>query len=111
VRLLGHRQTKGAATDKPNLLPPRHISTLPRPAIRDRHSSAQKRPSDRHDLALGSRRSEQTLLALQQVQGDVLGGEKPDSGDAVLRRLGQILQSQFRKSDLTCRFGGEEFTV
>ncbi len=28
-RLLGHRQTKGAATDKPNLLPPRHISTLP----------------------------------------------------------------------------------
>jgi len=29
VRVLGHRQTKGAATDKPNLLPPRHISTLP----------------------------------------------------------------------------------
>ncbi len=30
VRLLGHRQTKGAATDKPDLTPPRHISTLPR---------------------------------------------------------------------------------
>jgi hypothetical protein len=29
VRLLGHRQTKEAATDKPNLRPPRHISTLP----------------------------------------------------------------------------------
>ena len=29
-RLLGHRQTKGAATDKPDLTPPRHISTLPR---------------------------------------------------------------------------------
>ena len=29
VRLLGHRQTKGAATDKPDLTPPRHISTLP----------------------------------------------------------------------------------
>jgi hypothetical protein len=29
ARLLGHRQTKGAATDKPDLLPPRHISTLP----------------------------------------------------------------------------------
>jgi hypothetical protein len=28
-RLLGHRQTKGAETDKPDLLPPRHISTLP----------------------------------------------------------------------------------
>ena len=29
ARLLGHRQSKGAATDKPDLLPPRHISTLP----------------------------------------------------------------------------------
>ena len=29
ARLLGHRRTKGAATDKPNLRPPRHISTLP----------------------------------------------------------------------------------
>ena len=29
ARLLGHRQTKEAATDKPTLLLPRHISTLP----------------------------------------------------------------------------------
>ena len=29
ARLLGHRQTKEAATDKPDLRPPRHISTLP----------------------------------------------------------------------------------
>ena len=35
ARLLGHRQTKGAATDKPILPPPRHISTLPGPAILD----------------------------------------------------------------------------
>ena len=28
VRVLGHRQTKGAATDNPNLMSPRHISTL-----------------------------------------------------------------------------------
>jgi len=28
-RLLGHRHTKGAETDKPNLTLPRHISTLP----------------------------------------------------------------------------------
>ena len=28
VRVLGHRQTKGAATDHPNLPSPRHISTL-----------------------------------------------------------------------------------
>jgi hypothetical protein len=33
ARLLGHRQTKGAATDKPILPPPRHIPTLPTPGI------------------------------------------------------------------------------
>ncbi len=30
ARLLRHRQTKGAATDRPILPPPRHIPTLPR---------------------------------------------------------------------------------
>ena len=30
AQLLGHRQTKETATDKPNLLLPRHIPTLPR---------------------------------------------------------------------------------
>jgi hypothetical protein len=30
--LLRHRQTKGAATDKVDLTPPRHIPTLPDPA-------------------------------------------------------------------------------
>jgi hypothetical protein len=30
VRLLRHRQTKGVATDRQNLRPPRHISTLPK---------------------------------------------------------------------------------
>jgi hypothetical protein len=29
ARLRGHRQTKETATDKPNLMLPRHISTLP----------------------------------------------------------------------------------
>ncbi len=29
ARLLGHRQTKGTETDKPDLMLPRHISTLP----------------------------------------------------------------------------------
>jgi hypothetical protein len=28
AKLRGHRQTKETATDKPNLLPPRHIPTL-----------------------------------------------------------------------------------
>jgi len=33
VRILRHRQTKGAATDRLNLRPPRHIFTLPKPDI------------------------------------------------------------------------------
>ena len=33
VQLLRHRQTKGAATDRLHLRPPRHISTLPFPAV------------------------------------------------------------------------------
>jgi hypothetical protein len=31
IRLLRHRQTKGAETDRQNLTLPRHISTLPKP--------------------------------------------------------------------------------
>ncbi|MDR5816042.1 group II intron maturase-specific domain-containing protein [Caballeronia sp. LZ033] len=34
ARLFGHRRTKEAARDKPNLLLPRHISTLPTSAVR-----------------------------------------------------------------------------
>lgn len=37
VRLLRHRQTKGAATDRLDLRPPRHILTLPEADI-DRKS-------------------------------------------------------------------------
>src|SRR5271165_3724760 len=32
ARVLGHRQTKGAATENPNLRSPRHIPTLPKAA-------------------------------------------------------------------------------
>ncbi len=39
VRLLRHRQTKGAVTDRPNLRPPRHILTL----LRTLRSSAERR--------------------------------------------------------------------
>ena len=34
AKLLGHRQTKGAKTDKPSLMSPRHISTLPAYEVR-----------------------------------------------------------------------------
>src|SRR6202008_4651978 len=32
ARVLGHRQTKAAATDNPHLMSPRHIPTLPQAA-------------------------------------------------------------------------------
>ena len=34
VEPLRHRQTKGAETDMLSLTPPRHVSTLPTPAVR-----------------------------------------------------------------------------
>lgn len=34
-----------------------------------------------------------------------------DTGDRVLRGLGNILQTQFRGSDVPCRHGGEEFVI
>ncbi len=33
------------------------------------------------------------------------------AGDLVLRKLGEFLQQNIRKSDIACRFGGEELTV
>lgn len=32
-------------------------------------------------------------------------------GDAVLRRVGEVLATQFRTTDVVCRFGGDEFAV
>lgn len=32
-------------------------------------------------------------------------------GDAVLRRLGELLRAQARPADLVARYGGEEFAV
>jgi diguanylate cyclase (GGDEF)-like protein len=33
------------------------------------------------------------------------------AGDALLRELGQFLQSHIRSEDIACRYGGEEFTL
>lgn len=33
------------------------------------------------------------------------------AGDAILRVMGEMIASTFRKSDVTCRYGGEEFLV
>ena len=34
-----------------------------------------------------------------------------EAGDEVLRRLGQLLESHVRTSDIVCRYGGEEFIL
>jgi diguanylate cyclase (GGDEF)-like protein len=34
-----------------------------------------------------------------------------EAGDRVLRELGRLLREKLRKSDISCRFGGEEFVL
>jgi diguanylate cyclase (GGDEF)-like protein len=34
-----------------------------------------------------------------------------DAGDSLLRELGQVLHEKLRKSDIVCRYGGEEFVL
>jgi diguanylate cyclase (GGDEF)-like protein len=34
-----------------------------------------------------------------------------DAGDALLRELGRLVRGKLRKSDISCRYGGEEFVL
>ena len=34
-----------------------------------------------------------------------------DAGDSLLRQLGQMLREKLRKSDISCRYGGDEFVL
>jgi diguanylate cyclase (GGDEF)-like protein len=34
-----------------------------------------------------------------------------EGGDRILRELGRLLREKLRKSDISCRFGGEEFVL
>ena|ERR1035441_8813507 len=73
ARLLGHRQTKGADTDTPNLLLPRHISTLP---------EAAGGSGSQHFLAWGT--AQDCDLPLSFVES--LAGRDPDLPLALLPR-------------------------
>lgn len=33
------------------------------------------------------------------------------AGDAILREMGRVIQSQIRREDIACRYGGEEFVI
>ena len=61
--LLGHRQTKGAATDIPSLPPPRHISTLPTPGF------GRNRPADKSDRSFGARDGRIPLIRFRRTCG------------------------------------------
>lgn len=34
-----------------------------------------------------------------------------EAGDAYLRELGGLLRDQFRRDDVVCRYGGDEFVI
>lgn len=59
--------------------------------------------------------SEKTVISVIMVDidhfkqvNDVHGHQ---AGDAILKRVGEIVGKSFRKTDVTCRYGGEEFII
>jgi diguanylate cyclase (GGDEF)-like protein/PAS domain S-box-containing protein len=59
------------------------------------------------------RHKAQTCIAMLDIDyfkrfNDTFGHE---AGDLILRELGRILHENVRKSDIACRFGGEEFVL
>ncbi len=72
ARLVRHRQTKGAATDRPILPPPRHIPTLPGSDQRHRHPESphlrvqptNTRESGSSNFNVGSRRLSASFRAV-----------------------------------------------
>jgi diguanylate cyclase (GGDEF)-like protein/PAS domain S-box-containing protein len=59
------------------------------------------------------RQNAQTCIAMLDIDhfkhfNDTFGH---DAGDLILRELGRILLKSIRKSDIACRFGGEEFVL
>jgi diguanylate cyclase (GGDEF)-like protein len=65
------------------------------------------------ELLHAQRHNSQTCLAMLDIDhfkqfNDTFGHE---AGDLILRELGCVLRESIRKSDIACRFGGEEFVV
>ncbi len=101
ARLLRHRQTKGAATDRPILPPPRHIPTLPGTDLRRHHQEG---------LLLEVKRTKSARKRTSKLEGPLLGAERtyrrhgPDFRASHERTLaGTQQQPQCRTS--RCRWG------
>ncbi|MBI3801658.1 MAG: response regulator [Deltaproteobacteria bacterium] len=66
-----------------------------------------------HFLSLASRRSQAFCLAVVDIDHFKRVNDQHGHAtvDAVLRRLGEVLQRSFRGEDIVARWGGEEFLV
>lgn len=65
------------------------------------------------ELNHARRDGKQTTIAMLDIDhfkqiNDTYGH---DAGDLMLRELGRVLRENLRKSDIACRFGGEEFVL
>ena len=65
------------------------------------------------ELMHAQRNNSQTCLAMLDIDhfkqfNDTFGHE---AGDLILREFGCVLRENIRKSDIACRFGGEEFVL
>jgi diguanylate cyclase (GGDEF)-like protein len=65
------------------------------------------------ELMHSHRHNTQTCIAMLDIDhfkhfNDTFGHE---AGDLILRELGRVLRENVRKSDIACRFGGEEFVL
>src|SRR2546426_3914961 len=78
--VLGHRQTKGAATDIPYLPSPRHTSTLPVNQLARRSTSAMRQPTIRCAV------SNTPSAALEYSQGE---SALPMNGNVTQRILAE----------------------
>ncbi len=70
---------------------------------------------DRFEAEIERARRNQTSLCVAMVDVDYFKRLNDTyghlSGDCVLRELAEIFRQSLRKSDLICRFGGEEFAI
>ncbi len=112
VRLLRHRQTKGAVTDRPNLRPPRHILTLPFPVPRWRSNltgSFRLRPVTfryKKDFGTGDARLQYGLIAeeVAEVYPELVVNDEAGQARTVeYQKLNVMLLNELQKQSQQIR--------